>query len=312
MPHSSGGGSHHGGSHGGSHHHSRSHHSSRGGSSTIGRISREPYEGAKRYRYRHRGRTEYFYTTREPGKIISKARLLIGIFYIPFLLTIGALEFPVIRKQIQTRDTSIIIKDEANILEEEAELRASLEAFYEKTKITPAVITINNKTWMNHYDNLEDYAYDRYLAEFNDEMHWLIVYSEPEASDSEDIEWWNGEGLWEENPEDIDWYWEGMQGDDTDDLLTAKVTSVFNYDLQTRLDDETSGVAEDLAKAFDKVTQKVEKNGILHVLKYSLPAVFSLLFILVHAYFMMGLYEWKYRKAEPAPEGEEYYTGIGD
>ena len=37
-------------------------------------------------------------------------------------------------------------------------------------------------------------------------------------------------------------------------------------------------------------------------------ALFTLAFVAFHAYFMMGLYEWKYRKAEPAPEdGENDY-----
>lgn len=169
MPHSSGGGSHGGGSHGGGHHSSSSR-GGRGGSSGP-RFSSSPFPGARRYRYYRRGRYHYVYSNSKDGKLFHPARLLLGFFYLPFLLPVGGMLISPIQKRFQKYDTRIIVKDEAHVLKDDSGLEAALEAFYDKTHITPAVITVNNENWKSNYSNLEDYAYDRYLAEFNDEMH---------------------------------------------------------------------------------------------------------------------------------------------
>ena len=49
--------------------------------------------------------------------------------------------------------------------------------FRDKTGVTPAIITVDNREWKGYYNDLENYAYDRYVNMFPDEKHWLIVYS---------------------------------------------------------------------------------------------------------------------------------------
>ena len=199
MPHSSGGGSHGGGSHGGHSHHSSSRH---GGSRNSSRISKTNFAGAKRYRYRHHGQERYFYSDREPNKIFDWKRLLIGFFYIPFLIPAIIMIGGDVTISTAKYDTSIIIKDEANVFEQTESLNDALTGFYEKTEIPPAVITVSPEVWKDN-GSLEDYAYDRYLSEFDDENHWLIVYTQ--KGERGDI--------------DFDWSFEGMQGDNTDDIL---------------------------------------------------------------------------------------------
>ena len=68
-------------------------------------------------------------------------------------------------------DHEIKIIDEAKVLGDTTELYDTLETFHDKSGITPAVITVNNEDWNRQYSDLESYAYDRYLMEFDDEMH---------------------------------------------------------------------------------------------------------------------------------------------
>ena len=75
-------------------------------------------------------------------------------------------------------DTSIVIKDEANVFEQTESLNDALTGFYEKTKISPAVITVPFEEWIDD-SSLENYAFGRYLTEFdtsvrNEEMTKII------------------------------------------------------------------------------------------------------------------------------------------
>ncbi|HAJ96221.1 MAG TPA: hypothetical protein DCO72_00560 [Ruminococcus sp.] len=297
MPHSSGGGSHGGGSHGGHSHHSSSRH---GGSRNSSRISRTNFAGARRYRYYHHGQERYFYSDREPDKIFNWKRLLIGLFYIPFIVPALFMMGGDIAKSTAKYDMSIVIKDEANVFEQTESLNDALTGFYEKTKISPAVITVPFEEWIDD-SSLENYAFGRYLNEFDtsgeefggdDENHWLIVYTQKG----------------QRGDDDFDWAFEGMQGDDTDSILTNSVTSDFNADLYYKLETLQEKPEQAIAEEFTQITQKIKKPSFFskHIMFFS--ALFILAFVAFHAYFMMGLYEWKYRKAEPAPEdGENNY-----
>lgn len=280
MPHSSGGGSHGGGGHSGGSHGGGSRGSSRPS------ISSSPYPGARRYRYYRHGRYHYFYTSRS-GRIFHPARLLIGLIYLPFLIPMG-LGLASTFKSHMVVDRNIIIKDEANVLTDEAALNQSLSRFLDKTRITPAVITVNNDEWQGSYSDLEQYAYDRYLSEFDDENHWLIIYSQPEIHNSDFIEW----------------YWEGMQGDNTDPVLTTTVTGKFNTDFQQRLE-QNGDVSESLAASFDIATGAAKQQGPLPPFSTVAPFLGALAFLCFHGYFMIGLNELKYLKAEPDPDAPD-------
>lgn len=143
------------------------------------------------------------------------------IFYIPFLLVLIPMLFasfhgPVKPMKLPSQ-TTIVIKDDANIFTatEKSELEKELQEFKKNTGVVPAVVTSNNEEWENNYNSLENYAYDLYVNNFSDESHWLIVYSQPELI----------------NGDFIDWYWEGMQGDNTDKVLDVFIDD-FNKDMQ--------------------------------------------------------------------------------
>ena len=218
MPHSSGGGSHSGGSHSGSHHSSHSH----GGSGRSSRHVRSTYfPDARRYVYYDHHRPVYVYADYDITEKRSPLRFLMLLFYLPFILftfSMFAEAYHHPHKLPQNYDYKIVVEDKANVLGNTAELRNSLVAFYNRTGISPAVITVENSDWQGNYSDLENYAYDLYVNHFADESHWLIVYSTPDGYSSSD-------GF-------EDWYWEGMQGNDTDDVLTKSVTNSFNDELQ--------------------------------------------------------------------------------
>ena len=138
-------------------------------------------------------------------------------------------------------DTSILLEDRAGCLTETAELRDSMERFVTKTGITPAVITVTDESWKTRYNSLELYAYDLYVNSFDDERHWLIVYSQPEAGDDEFT----------------DWSWEGMQGEETDSLLTKSRSRAFGKTLQKGLTRGDTSVSAALCEAFDSTAEQM-------------------------------------------------------
>lgn len=274
MPHSSGGGSHGGGFHGGSRSGSRS---------ANARISRTPYPGARRYRYHTRGGYRYFYTTREPGKIFQPARLLYFLLMIPMLIAGIGMIIATYRTGTSRHDQEIIVRDEAGVLSDDAALMDALVKFREKTHITPAVLTVHNEDWQGHYLTLERYAYDCYVDTFDDEMHWLIVYSEPQEI---------------KDPNNIDWHWEGMQGDDTDLILTEEIAEDFGKLLHQKIEEDPKKLSENLTAAFEKAASKAGWSGVKNIVS----GLFLIATTLFFGYFASGLDELKYRKAEPDPE----------
>ena len=234
MPHSSGGGSHGGGSHGGSH----------GGRGSSVRTSKTYFPGASRYVYYHNGVPAEIFSNVDPKANIKSSRgaitailIIMGIMY-GFMFTVGSFHFP--HKLDTDYNTAIYISDTAHIMSDRdlKTLMSSLEDFQSETGITPCVYTVCNEDWDN-YKDLEKYAYDLYVNKFEDEKHWLIVYSQPDTPD-EDFN---------------DWYWEGMQGDDTDNILNDRYTGRFNKNLQKMLlQNDRYTVAEAISEAFDDLT----------------------------------------------------------
>ena len=260
MPHSSGGGSHGGGSHGGSH----------GGGSRGHHTSHTYFPGSTRYAYYHKGRIEYYYRdaeyTAEDFKDKKTSRLVTAlalcVFYVFFLMAVlvGTVNFP--RKlKMDYKDTAITISDGKNLLSEEELIRIgdSFSEFQDKTGITPSLLIIDNSEWMGHYTSLENYAYEYYVQHWADEKHWLIVYS----TDS--------------NQEWEDWHWEGMQGDDTDYILTAKRTDAFREDFQKGLLQDRQPFTDSFLAAFDSLTD------VCMEMSFSPMALIAVPFILLHA-----------------------------
>lgn len=268
MPHSSGGGSHGGGSHGGSH-------GSRGSSG----FSSRPYPGARRYRYMHHGRPRYVYSRSDPSKAASPLRFLLILFYIPFLAAIFVPMKTGINsyRNLTTPATDqIIIDDQADLLGNTDKLEKSLEKFQKKTNITPAVIsvdfskTLESDSVNTNSNTLENLAMSEYLQRFpGDEMHWLIAYTA--------------------DPEDpVNFYFEGIQGDYTDPVITEAVANSFNSDLYKELERSYAArPADSIAAVFDSTTDIVKKPSAKILLSNSVPMLFYLAFILFHAYVMI-------------------------
>ena len=301
MPHSSGGGS---GSHGGGG--SSFHSGSSGGGGSFGggggffggddygngytngsppKLSRGYFAGAKRYRYRWRGQDHYFYSMYNTG---SDFRPLRGLLVVPLILVCLAVMFWPFLKSLKKYDRNILVDDKLNVLDDSSRLREAMEAFSEKTKITPAVVTLYNEEWQRFgVPSLEEYAYSQYLMRFQDEKHWLIMYSEPKEKT----------GNWE-------WFWEGMQGNDTDPVLTPYVTEAFNVTMHSGLVNESSPVPDIMADAFEAVTAKAQpkflrpKIGMERIL----IGCMVLCVIIGWGISFMGLHRFKYRNAEYDPE----------
>ena len=272
MPHSSGGGSGGGGFHGGSR------------SSPSARISVRPFSGGQRYRYHYRGETKYYYSDQQPRKLFSWKRMLLLPLLLPFFIIIPWMTYDTaVQPYFGDFPPHVLIRDEAHVMKEPEGLRLTLEDFYEKSGIPTAVITVYNETWQGRYASLEQYAYDRYLEEFDDEMHWLIVYSEPK-----------------EHPAQFEeWCWEGMQGDYTDPVLTEKVTAQFGKDLENRLEAGVGSVEFNINQAFLGVMHSVKRMTLFTPVKGILMALVCLALLLFYAYFILGLNNFRYRNAVP-------------
>ena len=238
MPHSSGGG---GGSFGGGGGSFGGGSSGSGGSSS--RVSRTYFPGATRYVYYDGGAPHYIYSNNDPGKNAGKWRYLFLLFYIPFFAVIWPLMADIRHAPAKLEmdyDARVVIEADASIMGDIMELAGALEDFRDETGITPALVTVNNEEWEGR-TSLEDYAYDYYVKRFSDEKHWLIMYSEPK------------------DPKDNDkYYWEGMQGNDTDDILNDKYLDEFNGNLNDLLaQGNRPDVTGSVTKAFRNITPKV-------------------------------------------------------
>ena len=255
MPHSSGGGSHSGGSH--SSHSSHSGGSHGGGSSYKPKpvTVMSPRRGYSRYAYYSNGHISYQYVKDKPESI---GGLIVSLlFYIPFFI-VGLM---VVLSGIRiidsidpaSYDSNIIIEDSIDVISDsdEMELQKAFEVFRDKTGISCALITADNETWSPYYSSLENYAYDLYVNHWTDEKHWLFVYTQPVGTES-------SSGF-------VDWYWEGMQGDDTDSILTSSVTDDFNEDVQRYLTMNTYSVGDAFTTAITDLTGNVKASGIRFV-----------------------------------------------
>ena len=258
MPHSSGGGSHSGGFHSSGSHHSGgggfhssgggSHHSGGGGFHSGGSYGRPPaprpkprvqrgfFEGARLYMYHYNHQPVYVYANEaaRPKPRQNWLWLIYGPILAIFIFLFVSDLLPMAPLSLDYA-TDIVVEDGAACLSEQEALTQAMEAFRDSTGVTPAVVTVTNETWQAHYTSLEAYAYDRYVNLFRDEKHWLIVYAQPADA--------NGDAF-------PDWYWEGMQGDETDEMIDRDCLDAFSTALQSGLTRTDVSVSQALQDAF--------------------------------------------------------------
>lgn len=252
MPHSSGGG-HSGGHSSGGHGGSFGGHGRSGSGGSV-HYSKRYFTGARLYRYgRHRNKYMWCSSDIDEAKAISIRAILFILLVATLLFCKKIVETDMFNyslftgmkltsqglvpeKIVSAYDYIPSIKDEHGYISEgKAELLNTLSEIKEKTGITVQILTIRsdeileeNDMYTNGYirtSALEKYAYNKYLELFKDEKQWLIVY-EVDAEDP---------NVWE---------FHGMQGDDTDPILTWWITYCFNAKLTKNLEaDEPVGIA---------------------------------------------------------------------
>lgn len=220
MAHSGGGGSHGGGHHGGSHR------GGRGGSGGSAR-SKRYFPGSYYHHYiNRRGRHVYYYS-RDPraarpsiSQMITSF-LFVGIFWI-FLFVMGVSEtFSFPGKVKNTVPDGVYVRDEADFLNdrEEEQLNEVLDRYYRETGINPCIYLIDKADWNGKYTSLENFGLSEYYRLFQDETHYLVVYSDEVREDG-----WH------------DWAFETIVGDDTtkalgterEDFMSDKLYKEFN------------------------------------------------------------------------------------
>ncbi|MDC7293346.1 hypothetical protein NXH67_07445 [Butyrivibrio sp. DSM 10294] len=244
MPHSSGGGHCGGGCHMGSSGSSARSHYDRSHGRVFG--SRKPFANSNRYVYYRHGQPHYYYNT-NPSNFRSLLMFtlpfligtFIGIIYGAFLI------FSIINGKssiLPVPGASVQIVDNYDAVSEqdEQELSRVLNEFMDITNIVPVVVTCSNDEWQSDYSSLTKYAYDYYVDRYSDEKHWVIIYSA------------------DKNVRFSDWYFEGMQGDNTDSVLSPGITRDFNNSLYDKLmesEEYTTGRA--FAEAFEELNGRL-------------------------------------------------------
>ena len=191
MPHSGGGGSHSGGS---SHSHSGGSSGGSGGSAKSYRHSSTPFTGGRAFVIYNRKNEPKVVYTDEPnyheettkaqyicaviGAIIAGIPgiviMLLGLVTIFSAFSIGYKK-TVVPEYV---DRSIVIEDNyGHLTDAELDrLDQSLSNFRDHTGIIPAVEFTSDAAWEQDYDDMEDFAYNEYICNFDDEYHVLITY----------------------------------------------------------------------------------------------------------------------------------------
>lgn len=169
MPHSGGGGSSGGGFHSGS-------------SGSSNHVSSHYFPGARRYRkYYTDGRPdEYVYANSKPSKTSLSSLIVITVMGLIFILAAGfAVYSDKPRFLVPKYSDDPAIHDLIGAIEDRKELLELMKTYNKTTGICPVIYTVFDEEWNRDYENLEKYAYDKYVSNFSDEQHYLIVYSVP-------------------------------------------------------------------------------------------------------------------------------------
>ena len=257
MPHSGGGGSSGGGSHGGSH----------GGSSH--RTSNTYFYGSRRYRRHYRdGHDEYFYSNGRPQKTGLSGIIIIALFggLFTFMMGLGITSDVTHKIKEDYRRPDSYVWDEAGIIEDDESLNDVLEEYNDETGACPVVYTTVFGEY-SEYGSLEDFAYRKYVTEFDDEKHYLLVLAVPEDQIGSYL--MSGAKI-------RSFAWEIMIGDDTNGLYDNYESS-FIRDVQNGLEDgeEPGEVLED---AFTNLLA-LDKKAISKPVFLNLKVIAPLLFI---------------------------------
>lgn len=310
MPHSSGGGSHGGGYHSSSSHSYSRSSSSSGSSYSSGpsekSFSRHPYPGASRYvYYDRRGRYHNIYhegfTERADSLSCVVGCAIVGLIVIPLILVMLFIGVEIPRKvDLSKYESVVFVHDEHDLIDNDNEVYKALVKFQETTGVTACVEVVNEEDSEGYY-SLENYALSKYLMEFNDEYHWLIVLRIPES-----------------NPESgfVDWDWEGMIGDDVGRAVNSDAEDNMTVLMQSNLlrcENDTRKMGKAIADTFNSLCETVMTPVIHYVLiaVAVIIAAFGGLFIwvILSDYFIHKKMERAVMVSANAKEAECKYCG---
>ena len=213
MPRSGGGGSHHSSSH-----HSSSHHSN-----YRRRHGRSHYGGSESYDNSY---TNSSGSSSIIGRLFTIAILIFflfvfSIFMIPSILVSSDPS----TKKLNNSNSSVFIKDSAEFLSESDidSITSSMTALYDKTGITPSLITVNTEDWYNS-TNLDSFSLSLYQKNFYDENHLLLVFSKTDSST--------------EYADDL--YWAYIVGNNLDRIISDSTYINFENKIQNDVENEAS------------------------------------------------------------------------
>ena len=294
MPHSSGGrGFHGGGFHGGSR---GRYHSGRAAGGGLGAtagvvtkptVKKEPFEGASKFAYYRRKTPHYFYADFLPASsynvswksLVAWILIVNFVFYVFGFLFGGLYRHPT-KLETDSQVHYIIDDKQGDITNDRDRLEADLEAFYQKTGIVPAIVTVDLFTFLRFGSggSTEEYAREMYFKMFDDESHWLIVYGGTSNT-----------GIT---------HFIGMQGNDTDKILYKELTEEFNSALDNylgKLDFHTTGEAFSLA--FEAIEPKLMESGFNIRVLSGISVLAGVITIALGIIAIASYMEEKYKKA---------------
>ncbi len=175
------------------------------------------------------------------------------IFMIPFILPvfigIAVIFTNIGNEKISTDkyDAGTFIEDNAGVLGDTSELENAMDDFLDKSGVSAAVVTIDNRVWQEGrsytnnpdlylngpYTDIEQYASDLYNDMFDDEYHILVVYStNTEIIDSEN------------------WYYELIAGSKIDSSIPDSDIEEFDVNLYANLLNVTQNPSDALTDSF--------------------------------------------------------------
>ena len=181
-----------------------------------------------------------------------------GIFFC-FLMS------PIPQKIALPANSQVQVVDDAGVIGDKSELETTLQNFQDKTGITVMVYLTNEETWSAEFDTLKAYAKSCYLNKFEDEKHWVVVYSD--GTDGITIASCRGVG--------------------TSKLLKDKYVENFEIQLKKYLYNKSAYTAEQaFAKAFDETAtnaMKVNAGGIVFLcILFGWAVITSIVLIIVN------------------------------
>lgn len=287
MPHSSGGGhsgGHFSGGHGGSFGGGR-------GSSNSFQCSRRHFAGAKLYRYGRRHNRYIWCRSGSDSGVDVALNIIKSIVYFCCCVFIISLMLGSELKGMRITSNGLVPKKVHSkydvtpeifdvhcfVQEDEEALRKTMDEFYDKTGIAVRLLMIKSSDRNDLLDApyttyvpkpaLESYAYKKYFTYFMDETGWLIVY----CVDAKDPS---------------SWEFHGMQGNDTDGVLSYNLTLEFNKELTAYLDrGEPVGTAFNMALTSLKDKTMTRNTVKMKAIREALPACIFIASVCILALF---------------------------